>query len=109
MNGDDAQWEDTDAWEDTEAPLPVQYHLELYEPNSALDVLLSVRTVTPLGPFTRGDLITLDSLSLGRSPGQILRVVSVEHILWIIDGSHVGEKVCVFTVAVADEAGQRRF
>jgi hypothetical protein len=76
----------------------VQYHLEIYEPGSS-DVLTVFKAEKPFWSIHAGDLINLG--------GKLLKVVSVEHMIWDVEDSHIGHKLCVFTEEVEDTENTR--
>jgi len=73
-----------------------RYCLEIYEPDSTLDVLHVVESDHPFLPISVGDSIHPGTLPSGRIVGPyVLRVTGVQHIL--LDGDVAKHKVCVFT------------
>ncbi len=84
----------------TEKFLEVQYFTEIYEPGSADDVWVALKTQTPLFSISKGDIINPAMWPGTTFPNRVLKVVAVEHIIWEINGSHIGYKICVFTEAV---------
>jgi hypothetical protein len=78
----------------------VQYHVEVYEPGSADDVWVCFKTTKPLFSISRGDIVNPGTWPNSKAPMRVLRVVAVEHIIWEIQDSHIGDKLCVFTEEV---------
>ena len=86
-------------------PLPVQYHLEVYEGSFTNDPSFAVDTTTPLPAIAVGDFYshrTFDGWS--KRPNtecEAFRVKAVEHIVWTIEKSHIGYKMMVSLEVVA--------
>jgi hypothetical protein len=86
---------------------PVQYYLEIYEPGSGHDVLVSFDGQTPFGAIHTGDILNprcwegASDLVKGA-----LEVVRIEHMVWDVK-SHIGHKTCVFTKVIPDTAESR--
>ncbi len=80
-------------------PLPIQYHLEVYENTFVNDPTLSFNTTTPLPTFSVGDFFnhrTQDGWTAKpKTESEAFRIKAVEHIVWSIEDSHVGYKVMV--------------
>jgi hypothetical protein len=80
-------------------PLPIQYHLEVYEGSFANDPSFSVDTTTPLPAISVGDFYnhrTHDGWSKRpNTENEAFRVKAVEHIVWTIENSHIGYKMMV--------------
>lgn len=80
------------------APLPMRYILEIYEPMDHKTVLAHFESSSPFGAICKGDII--DPRNSGTAnPSQVLRVLSVEHMLWT-HGKDIAHKVCICTDAV---------
>lgn len=97
---------------------PVLYYVEVYEPDSARDVLWTYNTASPLGAIAEGDLLTIGDLDREQGGGHgaplnVLRVTRVEHILWgFKEGKNdvpagVRHKVMIFTTALENVAAIR--
>ena len=74
----------------------MEYMLEVYAPGSMKDVWVYFESSSPFLPINVGDLINPGIWEGSQSPMKILRVVSVEHIIWEIN-SDVKHKLMVFT------------
>ncbi len=79
--------------------LPIQYTLEIYEPDDDSAVAAVFKSNTPFMPLAKGDYINTSSFTMS-APQGILVVISVEHILWEIEGKHLAQKVCIRTSKV---------
>jgi hypothetical protein len=79
--------------------LPLQYHLEVYENSFVNDPSLSLQSSSPFPSFAVGDYFnhrTQDVWNKKPETGaEAFRVKEVEHIIWSIEGSHIGAKVMV--------------
>ena len=80
----------------------VQYHLEINKPGSAGDVWVVFQSERPFLSINTGDIINPGSWGNSNAPMKVLKVVSVEHIVWEIENSHIAHKLCVFTEEVED-------
>ena len=74
---------------------PVRYHLEIYEPHSERDVLVSFSAGGPFMAMAVGDVIDTRGWGLGGVPERII-VKEVEHLVWQAD-THVSHKIMVLT------------
>lgn len=82
-----------------------RYMLEIYEPGSTDDVLAIYEADTPFGCIGEGDL--MQPLGSGiEDPKRVLKVVTVEHLIWEIDGQPK-HKTLIFTEALANKAENR--
>jgi hypothetical protein len=87
--------------------LPIRYRVEIYEDSFWNDPSAAWHSTTPFLGIHVGDFIDPrtwceeGSLSKPLQDNQLLRVKSVNHLLYNIKGSHVGHSlsVCVETVA----------
>jgi hypothetical protein len=76
------------------------YGLEIYEPDATETVVISLESDQPFQTISRGDLVNQGFLVEGGSGGTpLLRVVNVEHIVWVTNGA-IKHKVCVYTAEV---------
>lgn len=90
--------------------LPCFYFIEIYEPDSADEVLFTQKLQSPPAAMHEGDLLTVMPDADGRgnhgAPLNVLRVTRVDHIVWGFDAGAKGvpagfrHKVMVFTTAV---------
>ena len=80
--------------------LPVQYHLEVYVGSFSSDPIAHFEASTPFQPFVVGDYINGRSFANAADLARRLRIVEVEHILWTIENSHIGQKMMVFVEEV---------
>jgi len=76
-----------------------EYILEIFEPNSANDCLITFKSSNPFMTISPGDLLNPYAWDLGIK--NLLKVVNVEHIIWI-SGDEVKHKIEVFTKEVPD-------
>lgn len=77
--------------------LTTKYSLEIYEPNSARDVWVCFSSATPFMSIAKGDIVNPGMWPNSQAPMRVLKVVSIEHIIWEIENSHITHKICVFT------------
>jgi hypothetical protein len=82
--------------------LTTRYSLEIYEPNSVSDVCVHFSSSTPFQSIAKDDIINPGLWPNSKSPMKVLKVVSVEHMVWEIENSHITHKICVFTKEVDD-------
>lgn len=80
---------------------PMSYILELYSPGSGYDVCVSYETSTPFLTIQAGDIINPRVWEGVGTPGNVLRVVNIEHVIWEGDG-RIKHKLCIFTEEVKD-------
>lgn len=76
--------------------MKTQYHLEIYEPDMSDCVAGHYESDTPFGALCVGDEISGMSLNLS-DRHKNLRIVKIQHISWVIEGSHMSHKICVST------------
>ena len=86
--------------------LPIQYRVEIYENSFINDPSASFEASTPFLPIHVGDYIDHRTwqdagshyADLGKD--KTLRVKAINHLIWKIDGSHIGHSlsVCVEVV-----------
>ena len=80
--------------------LPVEYYLEVFDADTDLRTPgYSVQTASPLGSICIGD--KYEHLASGEwiNPpkyGAAFYVKDIKHIIWEIDGSHIGHKKMVY-------------
>ena len=77
---------------------PIQYHLECYEGSFISDPSLSVSSSTPVPTFSVGDIVDHRGDGSWQRPpgsGEGFRVAEVRHLVWSIQGSHIGYKLMV--------------
>lgn len=86
-----------------------RYILEVYQPGSMYDALVVVESDMPFMTIQMGDIInprSFENVVDFLSPGTVLRVVGVEHVIW--EGQGVAKhKLCVFTKEAPDTAEER--
>jgi hypothetical protein len=80
--------------------LPTEYYLEVYEGSLINDPSWSVESSTPFLAIAKGDRFNhlgLSSVAWYNEPqsGQYFRVKDIEHIVWVIESSHIGHKILV--------------
>jgi hypothetical protein len=74
----------------------MEYHLEIYAPGSARDVWISFEADSPFMAMSAGDIVNPGLWEGSESPMKVLRVVTVEHLVWLAGGTPK-QKVMVFT------------
>lgn len=80
--------------------LPVNYHLEVYEDSFMNDPVWHAEATNSFPALSIGDSFNHRGLgdvawyTLPQS-GQCFRIKDIEHIFWIIEGSHIGHKLMV--------------
>lgn len=76
-----------------------KYQLEIYEPESKSEVLVSFESDTTFISINKGEVLNPAFFSTyNKNPGKILKVTQVEHILWQHEGQEEPkQKVLVFT------------
>jgi hypothetical protein len=79
--------------------MKTQYHLEIYEPDDRSCLLASYKSDTPFMSLSIGDSIHGMSMNLSDTE-EFVRIKDIEHIFWVIEGSHTGHKICVFTESI---------
>jgi hypothetical protein len=87
--------------------LPVQYHLEVYEESFINDPSLALSATTPFLTFSKGDYFDHRTAGIwDKTPkeNEWFQIVAVNHICWLIGGSHIGHKLllCVKIVSTSD-------
>ena len=75
------------------------YSLEVYEPGSIDTVWENFQTSSPFLAIHAGDIINPSTWPGSRSPQRVLRVTSVEHLIWGKQGE-TKHKLMVFTEEV---------
>ena len=68
--------------------METNYTLEIYAPEGG--VLETFDSDKPFGAISVGDAIKPMTT-------RAVRVTTIQHIIWEIEGSHVTHKICVFT------------
>lgn len=81
------------------------YTLEVFEPGAAKTVLFTLESSQPFLPICAGDLINPRAWE-GVYEGKILRVVTVEHLIWRF-GKVLKHKILVLPEWVEDTASVR--
>jgi hypothetical protein len=86
--------------------LPIQYRVEIYESSFINDASATFEASTPFMAIHVGDYIDhriwLDagSVSSEIDKQQALRVKAINHLIWKIDGSHIGHSLSVLVEVV---------
>ena len=83
-----------------------EYILEIYEPQSGSDVLMTFSSSSPFMTISAGDILNPRTWDKSISPKKVFRVINIEHIIWK-SGTQVKHKVCVFTEEVDDTSESR--
>jgi hypothetical protein len=75
--------------------LPLNYHLEIYENSLHNDPFFYGKAKSPFPVPNLGD--HMDSRTFGEAgfKSRRLVVVDVEHIYWVIEGSHLAHKLMI--------------
>ena len=76
--------------------MKTQYLLEIYEPDMSDCVAGYYENDTPFGALCVGDEISGMSLNLSERHKN-LRIVKIQHNFWVIEGSHMSHKICVWS------------
>ena len=76
--------------------MKIEYHIEIYEVNDSSCVAASYQSATPFMAINIGDIIHGGSMNLSNT-NKTVRVSDIKHIIWEIEHSHIGHKLCVFT------------
>jgi hypothetical protein len=82
-----------------------KYIIEIYEPGSTTDVLVSFTSPSPFMPIEYGSLIDPKAWGNSDRPGKVLRVLNVEHGIWETDA--ITHRLRVFTEEVQDTSEMR--
>jgi len=77
-----------------------EYILEIFLPGSADDVWMKFSSPTPFMTISPGDIINPGVWEGSEAPKKVLRVVSVEHIIWEAPGSDMKHKIDIYTKEV---------
>lgn len=83
-----------------------KYTLEIYYPGKAHDVWVSFMSDTPFQAISKGDIINSSDFP-DADAQSMLRVTSVEHVLWTLDTRESKHKVCVYTENIEDSQSAR--
>jgi hypothetical protein len=77
----------------------MKYSLEIYSPNSTLDVIATFEADSPFISIEKGHILNPAFFSsYDNSRRMTLQVINVEHIIWQHEGSkQPTQKVCIFT------------
>jgi hypothetical protein len=81
----------------------IEYILEIYEPNSNLDVWAEFVSLSPFMAINVGDFLNPTFFPKVRLLNYILRVVKIEHLIWNTPGD-MKHKIMIFTEAIPREA-----
>lgn len=76
-----------------------EYILEIYEPESFHDTLVSFSARNPFLNINIGDIINPGTWLKSQSPIKVLRVVGREHIIWQTN-EKIKHKLCIYTEEV---------
>ncbi len=76
--------------------LPIQYYLEIYPPNDTSYIVAEYFSSTPFPSMNKGDIINATSLNK-TDDRKTLIVKDIQHIIWEIEDSHIGHKLCIYT------------
>lgn len=84
-----------------------EYILEIYEPGSTRDVCITFNSSNPFIAINTGDIINPATWPNAESTANVLRVVSVEHLLWEIKGD-IKQKILIFTEGIPNTEESRK-
>jgi len=84
-----------------------KYMLEIYEPNSSQSCWVVFKSETPFQTITKGDIIN-PGFFPDATVQKVLRVESVEHIVWSLETGEPKHKLCVYTKEI-DDTWESRF
>jgi hypothetical protein len=73
-----------------------EFLLEIYEPGSVRDVWMYFASPVPLMSINKGDILNPGLWPNSKSPQKVLRVRTVEHIIWQTENT-LKQKVMIFT------------
>jgi hypothetical protein len=73
-----------------------KYALEIYYPGSVNSVWVYFGSDTPFQSIHKGDILNPATFP-DANADSILRVTSVEHILWTLQNKESKHKICVYT------------
>jgi len=73
-----------------------EYHLEIYPPNDTSYIIAEYTSNTPFASMNVGDIIHASSLNR-TDEAKTLIIKDIQHIIWEIENSHVGHKLCIYT------------
>ena len=76
--------------------LSIKYHLEIYPPNDTSCIVAAYSSNTPFASMSRGDIISAASLNMTDDPKTLI-IKDIQHIIWEIENSHIGHKLCIYT------------
>jgi len=86
--------------------LPIQYRIEIYEESFGNDPSASFESSTPFLPVSVGDYIDhrcwgdAGSAYANLGTDKTFRVKAINHLIWRIDGSHIGHSLSVYVEIV---------
>ncbi len=74
-----------------------KYCIEIYEPGSEVDVMITFKSESPFLSISKGDTLSTAFLKTD-GPERLIEVVGVMHILWDHEGGEGPKhKMCIFT------------
>ena len=76
--------------------LPIQYWMEIYPPNDTSYIIAEYFSSTPFASMNKGDIISASSLNQ-TDEAKTLIIKDIQHIIWEVDDSHIGHKLCIYT------------
>lgn len=82
-----------------------KYILEIYEPESVINILISFTSASPFMPIERGALLDPQAWETECPPGKMLRVANVEHSISRRDA--ITHKLKIFTEQIEDRPEAR--
>ena len=86
-----------------------KYELEIYEPESKSDVLVSFESTTPFMGISKGEVLNPAFFSAyNKNPEKVLKVTQVEHVLWQHEGQEEPkQKILIFTQELDNNSESR--
>lgn len=83
-----------------------KYKLEIYYPGSSGNVWVAFTSASPFLSISKGDIIN-PGFFPDANADTMLRVTSVEHIVWAVENQESQHKVCIYTEDIEDDYDAR--
>ncbi len=83
-----------------------KYSVEIYYPGSSGNVWAYFQSEMPFLSISKGDIIN-PGMFHDADADTMLRVTSVEHILWSVENNESKHKICVYTEDIEDNYDAR--
>lgn len=81
--------------------MKAKYAIEIYYPGSTENVWVSFYSDSPFLAISKGDIIN-PGMFPDANADSMLRVTSVEHIVWSEPDQHSKHKICIYTEDIED-------